>query len=284
MKHIFSIYFLIIISTFLGCEQAIYANDKNESTNLNLNSSNEQALLTIQQNEDFFPNFEITYETIDNKEFYKFNFNESEHYFLLNATQDKFTLHGNEQSLELDFYNIFNTQTDSHAIITLQDLTGDDTNELIFINSTGGTGANGTILHIIDIEDMQKYEVTDYITDVANQLKITAKNFVKTDYGNNVEVEIMLNDEIFYAQITPLEDLPIEYYNYKPENQGLWHSADLKNDSNEIAIEVGISLENQMPSQYICMVSGTLAFSKETQIFELSEFLELEPIIQSLSR
>ncbi|MFI3170575.1 MAG: hypothetical protein R3Y06_11580, partial [Faecalibacterium sp.] len=200
-------------------------------------------------------------------------------FVLLNAAQTELVLYSGAQSLTLPCITFFGNETEAPAVLAMQDLTGDGTEELIFLHETGGTGALGTIAHVINLITLEEYPLPDMVKGIASQVEVRPSGVIVTA-GGDCYVQCAVSGQLagkavqsfvalvqpFVQQMNETEMSDFSNFAYDPTAQnGGWVEICLL--ENGLQATVGLQIENQVPWEYVANATAMLAYDAELEAF-----------------
>lgn len=157
-----------------------------------------------------FPDFTISEVLIDAEPFYRLDLPNRDTYLLVNAGQRELTIHGVNQTLSFPLYtNLFSNSISPPPTLSVVDLTGDGQEELLYIASTGGTGALCSVCRIFNLETITEYSIVDIRQELNSDMQI---NPLAMKDGE-VIFEISLRQELTqYSKIPEIEGKTLRQY------------------------------------------------------------------------
>ncbi|MCI8538265.1 MAG: hypothetical protein HFF18_06325 [Oscillospiraceae bacterium] len=224
---------------------------------------------------ELYPQFDISEITIDSQNYFKFSLEDSGVYVLVDSGQTCLTVYSGEKSTSFPINNIFPTAVNPPATLVAEDLTGDQTPELIYILSDGGMGTAYSECHIVDLSTMMEYPLdSSYKRVVGSNVKIVPQEIVNDEMLQyDIEAEVLLCEITLDGQQPLYGTIPVEaaeeldHYELIPAEDSSYFRISWEPDSKSLEVDVGLSFTDAVLGYYVCFIQGKLVFDSQSQNF-----------------
>jgi len=226
-----------------------------------------------ENSEYFFSGFTLSRELIDGKEYYQL-LNEKKDVKVIVDKDGNAVVYHNGKSMECEMKALF-AATSDYTAIHLLDLTGDGKDELVIENGGGGTGVWEGTSDVYDLKTFKKYQIDKdrILQELGSRITVEPMEIVNSNYLKCRITDDKGNDYYGYVWVS---DDDVSKYSYTPEHFTGHYSIGVGQESQCLVVTGAIPI-SPMPASYVGTLHSTLKFNPETESFELSDELIVEP-------
>ncbi len=206
---------------------------------------------------ELFPDFEVSETLEGDTQGYRFDLPDRETYLLVDGTQTKLSVMCGGRSAAFSIPRIFPSSVDGPVTLFVRDVTGDGTDEVVYLSHYTGTGQSMPFVHILDLTTLEEYPV-DYeqsVSNLKNQVTIIPRKSKDNVVVCDVELSetTLINAEI-RCETLPTLDTKAEVF------CGDLILLDWERKSQALILDVALSIPEGMPGQYLCSIRSPLTF------------------------
>ncbi len=220
--------------------------------------------------EDYFPDFTLSETTMEGESYYKLSLKNSDTYLLVDEWQQYMTVFNGTDSVTVDIWYL-TPSTGPHVSITVQDVTADGQDDLVYLSSDGGFGMATAVCRIVDLTTLEVYDIEPFAQTLGKQLTVTPLDTTTDPQQLRMALTLGETGPVYgYAYLdagTDAEDVKV---NPLTDEAG-YHTIFWSSYKTHLMGSVGVTTNHSCPGQLIATVTGVLQFNPNTNSFQISE-------------
>ncbi len=220
--------------------------------------------------EDYFPDFTLSETTMEDAPYYKLSLKNSDIYLLVDEWQQYMTVCNGTDSITVDIWYL-TPSTGPHVSITVQDVTGDGQDDLVYLSSDGGFGMATAVCRIVDLTTLEVYDIEPFAQTLDKQLAVTPLDTTTDPQQLRMALTLGKSAPVYgYAYLeagTNAEDVKV---NPLTDEAG-YHTIFWSSYKTHLMGSVGVTTNHSRPGQLIATVTGVLHFNPNTNSFQMGE-------------
>jgi hypothetical protein len=216
---------------------------------------------------DSFIDFELSEVWIDGEPYYQLLNTEKDVKIIVDRAQENAVITHAGKSMDYNMIFLLSA-TAEYTTVTLADITGDGTEELIISHTYTGTGMMRGECDVINLESMTRYTIDDYLNDLGS--RVTVEPLEITSEHDVICKVTDINGCIYYGSVKAGDSDLLEDYSYTLEKCNIYY--DIGFDSEEQRLFVFTSMVmDQYGGCHLGTISSYMDYNKDTGHFELAE-------------